>query len=106
MLYDPARHEPLRPLPWDESVARAAIQRIVADVESRFTEDRFWPTHPLDQQPGNPPGHVETSLYDGASGVVWALRYLEAVGATTLSRNYAAELPRLLARDRVSPPTT
>ena len=49
MLYDPARHEPLRPLAWDEGEVRAAIAHIVADTESRFAEDRYWPPHPLDR---------------------------------------------------------
>ena len=49
LLYEPARHEPLRPLAWDESKVRTAIEHIVADTESRFTEDRYWPLHPLDR---------------------------------------------------------
>ena len=99
MLYDSARHEPLRSLPWDEEQVRAAIASIVTDTESRFTGDRYWPQHPLDQNPRNPPGHIETSLYDGASGVIWALHYLQAVGAVSLSRSYVAEFDRLLARN-------
>ena len=95
MLHDPARHEPLRPLPWDESQARAAIQRIVLDTEARFTEDGYWPLHPLDAEGDEAPGQVETPLYHGACGVFWGLHYLEAVGAATLSRSYVAELDRL-----------
>jgi hypothetical protein len=100
MLYDSARHEPLVRYSWDESGVRAAIEHIVRDTESAFTEDRYWPLHPLDHNPRSPPDHVETSLYDGACGVFWALHYLEAVGAAPLSRHYGADLDRLLARDR------
>jgi hypothetical protein len=100
MLYDPARHEPLRPLPWDECQVRAAIERIVADTESRFTEDRYWPLHPLDRESEDAPGRVETPLYHGACGVVWALHYLQAVGAVTLSPSHAVDFDRLLARNR------
>ncbi len=50
LLYDPARHEQLRPIPWDESQVLTAIEYIVADTESRFTEDRHWPLHPLDRE--------------------------------------------------------
>jgi hypothetical protein len=102
MLYDPARHEALRPLPWDEGRARAAIERIVLDAESRYTEDRYWPVHPLDREGGDEgeTGPVETPLYHGACGVIWALRYLQSVGAATLSRSYAAEYQRLLERNR------
>ena len=100
MLYDPARHEPLRPLPWDESRARAEIRRIVTDTESRYAEDRYWPRHPLDRASDNETEPFETSLYGGACGVIWALHYLQSIGAAALSRNYGAELDRLLARNR------
>jgi hypothetical protein len=100
MLFDPARHEPLRPLPWDERQVRAAIERIVMDAESRFTEDRYWPVHPLDREGEHATEQGETPLYHGTCGVIWAPHYLQAVGATTLSRSYVAELDRLLARNR------
>ncbi len=100
MLYDPARHEPLRLRPWDESQARAAIERIVSNADSSFTEDKYWPLHPLDRQRGDPSGHIETSLYDGACGVFWALHYLHAVGAAGPSRSYGDEFDRLLVRNR------
>ena len=100
MLYDPARHEPLRPLAWDESLARAAIQDIVLDTEARFTEAGYWPLHPLDAEGDEAPGQIETPLYHGACGVFWALQYLQDVGAATLTRSHGAELDRLLARNR------
>ncbi len=100
LLYDPARHQPLRPRAWDESQVLTAIDYIVVDTESCFTEDRYWSLHPLDRASGDETDDFETALYDGACGVVWALRYLEGVGAATLSRSYAAELDRLLARNR------
>ena len=100
MLYDPARHEPLRPLRWDERKVQAAIEHIVLDTESRFTEDQYWPLHPLDREGEDPTDHFATPLYHGACGVFWALHYLQAVGAATLSRSYAAELDGLLARNR------
>ena len=100
MLYDPARHEPLRPLAWDEGQVRAAIAHIVADTESRFAEDRYWPLHPLDRDGADDAEPFVTPLYHGACGVFWALHYLQAVGAVTLSRSYAGEFDRLLARNR------
>jgi Lanthionine synthetase C-like protein len=98
LLYDPARHEPLHLLPWDEDQVRATIERTVRDTDSRFSRDTYWPVHPLDRE--GEAGHVETPLYHGACGVFWALHYLQAVGAATLSRSYFAELDRLLARNR------
>jgi hypothetical protein len=100
MLYDPARHEPLRPLPWDERQVRAAVERIVVDTESRFDEDRYWPVHPLDREGNDAAGHPETPLYHGACGVFWALHYLEACGAAKLTRSYLSRLDRLLLRNR------
>jgi hypothetical protein len=65
MLYDAARHEPLRALPWDETRARAAMERLVLDAESRFDDDCYWPLHPLDRQAGATKP-FETAMYDGA----------------------------------------
>ena len=100
MLFEPARHEPLRPLPWNEAEVRAAIERIVLDTEARFTEDRYWPMHPLDQEGDDDVTRVETPLYHGAAGVLWALRYLRDVGAATLTRTNGVDLNELLARNR------
>jgi hypothetical protein len=101
MLYDPARHEPLRPLPWNESQARALIERIVADTETRFTEDRYWPLHPLDRTANNEAEHFETPLYDGACGVFWALHYLRAVSAAGF---HEAMRPSLIGSWRATVP--
>ena len=100
VLYDPARHEALRPIAWDEAQVRSTIEHIVRDTEARFSEETYWPLHPLDRLGGEEAGRGETPLYHGACGVFWALHYLEAVGAATLSRGYIAELDRLLARNR------
>jgi Lanthionine synthetase C-like protein len=102
MLYDPARHEPLRPIPWEESVARAAIERIVSDTEAQFSEDRYWPLHPQDRQHGDVATQFESVLYDGACGVIWALHYLQSVGAATLSRNYISAMGNLLVARRAT----
>ncbi len=99
MLYEPGRHERLRRLPWNENEARAAIERIVADTESRFSPDAYWPLHPLDWEDGDPEDFA-TPLYHGACGVIWALHYLRAVGAVTLSRSYATDLDRLVSSNR------
>lgn len=100
MLHDPTRHEPLRPLAWDPGQVRAAIEHIVRDTESRFTEDGYWPLHPLDREGKDASAQFLTPLYHGACGVFWALHYLQDVGAATLQRSYAGELGRLLVRNR------
>lgn len=40
-LYDPARHEPLRCIAWDEAEVRADIGRIVSDAHARFTDGAY-----------------------------------------------------------------
>ena len=97
MLFDPARHEPLQAPAWDEARARAAIHAIASDTEQRLGS-AYWPLHPLDAE------GRETSpaypLYHGACGVLWGLRYLEAVGAVSLGRSYDRLVEPLLALTR------
>jgi hypothetical protein len=76
MLFDPARHEPLQAIPWDGDRVQASISQIVADAESRFTPQGWWPPHPRDFNPGEDAKQPATPLYYGACGVVWALHYL------------------------------
>jgi lantibiotic modifying enzyme len=95
MLYDPARHEALQSIAWNEAAARAAIERIVRDTEERFSPQTFWPLHPRDAD------DVDTRplypLYFGATGVIWALHQLQDLGAATLQRSYAGCIDTLLA---------
>ena len=89
-MTEPARHVPLRPIAWNESAAKAAIEDIVAD--GHFDGERFWPAHPLDE--GIRDGH--TSFYFGATGVIWGIDYLGRVGATKARFDFRPTLPRLL----------
>src|SRR5436190_21272022 len=91
-MIDHARHVPLRPIPWSESDATAAIEDIVADGLEHFDAERFWPAHPLDE--GIRDGH--TSLYFGATGVIWGIDYLGRVGATKARFDFRPVLQRLL----------
>lgn len=98
MLFDPARHEALQPLAWDEGACRAAIQAIVDDTERHFSPERYWPLHPRDTEPGDELSVPGTSLYYGACGVIWALQHLQSLGAARLSRDPADALDTLLER--------
>jgi hypothetical protein len=80
MLHDPARHEALRDEPWHAERARSAIAWIVRDTLARWTPERWWPMHPKDLDARDDPAQLATPLYHGAAGVVWALRYLHALG--------------------------
>ena len=101
MLFDPARHEPLRANPWDEDRVRKYIAQIAADAEASFTPQGWWPPHPRDVDSGDEAKQPATPLYYGACGVVWALHYLQDVGAVRLQRSYreAASMADLLARN-------
>ena len=95
-----ARHVPLRPLPWSEKDAIAAIEEIVADALLHFNVERFWPAHPLDD--GSRDGH--TSLYYGASGVIWGIDHLSRTGATRTHFDFRPILPRLMEANRAELP--
>jgi lanthionine synthetase-like protein len=99
-MIDPARHVPLRPLPWNERDARDAIEEIVADALAHFDAERFWPAHPLDE--GLRDGH--TSFYMGATGMIWALDYLGRIGATETRFDFRPVLPALLEASRAELP--
>ncbi len=100
MLFDPARHEALSAIAWDEERVRATIAHIARDIENRFSAETYWPWHPLDLEQGDDPNVPCTSLYGGACGVIWALHYLEATGAVRLSRSYLDDLDSLVRRNR------
>src|SRR5262245_7547375 len=91
-----ARHVPLRPIPWNESEAKAAIEDIVADGLAHFDAERFWPAHPLED--GVSDGH--TSFYFGATGMIWAIDYLGRTGATKARFDFRPVLPRLMEANR------
>lgn len=100
MLHEPARHEALLPIAWDEARVRDAIARIVLDTEQRFSPNGYWPLHPRDIDGDDDPNLLATPLYHGASGVMWALQYLQAVGAVALSRDPVDDIDALLLRNR------
>jgi len=74
------------------------IERIVRDTEGCFSPDTHWPLHVRDADGGNT--QPVYALYFGACGVVWALHYLEAVGAIQLTRSYEDYVESLLPLNR------
>ena len=98
MLYDPARHEPLGDTRWDESVARAWIERFAEDAQRNFSPEALWPVHPRDAD-ADDPGRPFTMIYLGAAGVIWALDRLGQVGAAARSIAFAPLLEDLAARN-------
>lgn len=96
-LFDPARHEPLRAVPWNEGAARAAVDRIVASAVAEVRTGDGWLAHPLDDP--QTPGQVDLPLHHGAGGVVLALRYLQRGGAVAVLPDFGALVASLHERN-------
>ena len=96
LLFDPSHHEPLTDRAWDVDHAIAAIAAIAADTEASFDANALWLSHPLDDEDGPLP--EVTSIYLGASGVIWALNRLASQGAVDLKRDWAPVAAGLVDR--------
>ena len=92
MLFDPARHEELSPIEWDENRVRGAIAHIAADIEDHFSEVTYWPSHPLDLEGGDDPHLPGTPLYHGACGVIW----LNSFGSRAFGSYLMGDIPILM----------
>jgi hypothetical protein len=90
VLYTPANYEPLTDEPWDEARIRDRVAALVAETDSSFDPDAFWPpVEDWDAAGGTAPLPL-TTLYRGASGVVWALDVLRRRGLAESSLDLAA----------------
>ena len=90
-MYEEARHEQLSETDWDEERVHAAIDRIVRDTHTRFDPQKLWPMHPLDQFRDDYTKPFKM-LYFGAAGVIWALDYLDRIGATKIEHDYSSSM--------------
>jgi Lanthionine synthetase C-like protein len=77
VLFRPEAFEPLSDEPWNEDAVRAAIRTIVADADAAFDLAQLWPADDWDGWKTPLP---LTTLYVGASGVIWALDALRRRG--------------------------
>jgi hypothetical protein len=75
-LFDPAAHEPQAGTRWDETRARAGVERIVEAALAGYEPGARWPRSPLDEY--GRPTERDRSLWLGAAGVLWALDRLGA----------------------------
>ena len=90
MLYTPANYEPLTDEPWDEAWVRDRVAALVAETDNAFDPEAFWtPVEEWDSARGTAPLPL-TTLYRGASGVVWALDNLRRRGLAESSLDLAA----------------
>ena len=88
MLYKPEAFEALTDEPWDEGRVRDGIRGIVADYEQAYDPDTLWPAAEWDAFNADGP---LTTLYAGASGIVWALARLGTELDTTAVARRALE---------------
>ena len=79
-LYLPEAFEPLTDEPWNEERVHAGIRALVADADENFDEGALWaPVEDWDAAFGSAPLPL-TTLYRGASGVIWGLDVLRRRG--------------------------
>jgi hypothetical protein len=95
-MIDATRHVPLVSLSWDAAEAQRTIDDVVEEACAAWDQARFWPAHPQDD--GAEDG--DTSLYVGATGVIWAIDHLTRTGATRHHRTFATLLDRLVEAAR------
>jgi lantibiotic modifying enzyme len=98
-MYETARHETLIEAQWDEERVVAAIDEIVRNSYSRFDPQTLWPIHPLDLFRNDLTEPLKM-LYFGAAGVIWALDYLNKIGATSVKEDFSMALSELASKNR------
>jgi lantibiotic modifying enzyme len=98
MLYTPESHEAIESRGWDPDVARTTIREIAADCEASF-DSPYWPVHPRDDDGTGP----YTTLYEGPSGVIYALDLLAGRGLVDTTRDYVPVLEQLVEVYRSKP---
>ena len=98
MLYTPESHEPIESRAWDPDVALTTIREIAADCEASF-DSPYWPVHPRDDDGTGP----YTTLYEGPSGVIYALDLLAGRDLVDTTRDYVPVLEQLVEVYRAKP---
>ena len=99
MLHRPDDFEPVDEH-WDDAGVRAAIARIVADVDEAYRRQPLWPP-PSDSPVA--PGQPEPSLFAGAPGIAWALDALARRGHAETTLDPAAVALEALEAWRAAP---
>lgn len=92
-LFNPARHYPLLQRDWDADAAQHTIEAIVSDTIEQLQHQTQLPAHPLDD------GAFGSDLYFGKAGVLWAIEYLQTVGAIEPAFDVSADLDATLEQN-------
>jgi lantibiotic modifying enzyme len=74
-LFDRERHYPLSQLAWNTDVAQQAIAAIAHETITQLQATPLLSGHPMDDYA------LGSDLYFGKAGVLWAIDYLQTVGA-------------------------
>lgn len=93
-LFDPARHYPLLQLDWNRNTAQQAITAITHETIAQLQTVPLLSGHPMDNCV------FGSDLYFGKAGVLWALHYLQTVGAIDSTFDLATHLNATLAQNR------
>lgn len=94
VLFDPTRHYPLLQRDWSPAAAQQAIADITHETIAQLQTVRSLPGHPMDDQT------FGSDLYFGMAGVLWAIHYLQSVGAVDPTFDVAAHLDETLSQNR------
>ena len=75
-MFDTTRHYPLPDVTWDSGTVEETIETITQEVITQAQSGEQWPEHPMDDW-----GSMHSDFYLGRSGALWAVDYLQRVGA-------------------------
>ena len=93
-LFDPNRHYPLLQLDWNRNTAIEAIASIVNETISQLETAPLLSGHPMDDCA------LDSDLYFGKAGVLWAIDYLQTVGAIDSTFDVATHLDTTLEQNQ------
>lgn len=93
-LFDPARHYSLLQLDWNPNAAQEAIYAIAHETITQLQTVPLLSRHPLDDKA------FGSDLYFGKAGVLWAIHYLQIVGAIDSTIDVTSHLDETLEQNR------
>lgn len=97
-LFAPNRHYPLLQIDWSPSEAQQAIAEIADETIAKLETVPLLAGHPMDDQ------SFGSDLYFGKGGVLWAIHYLQTVGAIDSAFGIAGQLGETLKKNYQSYP--
>lgn len=98
-MFEETRHYPLPDVTWRRDIAEQTIQTIVQETIAHAESGNKWPEHPMDDW-----GSMQSDFYVGRSGALWAVDYLQRVGAVDSAYDVHPFLADLLTENLESYP--